>query len=298
MKKEDLDNEIAQSIKEVKAAIKNKPKENYRIVHVDYAAYKANELSYKPQTIKYFIAANDEEAYNYLLDFKKSYAVEESNEYFWMHANTTIGSDGKYYDDILGGLDEYKSKRSFWQKFSTWWYVNVSSRVSDFWYKVKDILYWLKTKHNRVEQWEIFSSMMEVLEYNLPKLIEHHTGVPSRYCVEARKQLHANEPDFDLEKSLNEDPNGDEKELELATKLYVADLEKLLLNIRLLNYYSEYGIIDEKNPVEVELKKKYSIPYIPGGWQMIDYKALAKLEDECNAAVFDQLKDMGRCLWD
>ena len=48
MKKEDLDNEIAQSIKEVKAAIKNKPKENYRIVHVDYAAYKANELSYRP----------------------------------------------------------------------------------------------------------------------------------------------------------------------------------------------------------------------------------------------------------
>ena len=48
MKKEDLDNEIAQSIKEVKAAIKNKPKENYRIVHVDYAAYEADKFSYKP----------------------------------------------------------------------------------------------------------------------------------------------------------------------------------------------------------------------------------------------------------
>ena len=140
--------------------------------------------------------------------------------------------------------------------------------------------------------------MMGILEHNIPLLIKNHVGVPSRYCVEARKQMHANEKNFDIDASFKKNPNSDDKELEFASKLYVEDLEKLLLNVRLLNYYEGFGIIDEKNPIEVELKKQYKIPYKKGSWKEIDYEKLQKLQDICNNAIFNQLKDMGRCLWD
>lgn len=290
--------EIADEIKTMKKSEKNKPKDNYRIVLVNHKAAEA-EVDYKPKTICYFYAADDDKAFAYLKSHLSKLPAKNADEsYCWMNANYVIGSDGKYYDDMLSDLEDWCKKCSLWKKLTMWLHVRVTMPIKDFWYRLKDICYWLKTKHNRLESWEIFSSMMGILKFNLPLLIKNHVGVPNRYCVEARKQLHEKDPDFDLEESLKKNPNATSKEMKLADKLYEADLSRLLLNVRLLEYYESYGHIDIKNADDVELSKRYPIPYKKGSWKCIDYVKLQKLEDACNNAIFNQLKDIGRCLWD
>lgn len=299
MKKKDID-EIAESLKVVKEAQKNKPKENYRVVLVNFAEYEGKHCGYRPKTVEYFYAKDDNAAADFIKQYKEKNKskLPENYGYFWKYANTTIGSNGKYYDDVMDDLVDYRENRSIWQEFSTWWYVHVSSKLSDIKYWFADLFYWLKTKHNRKESWEIFSSILSILKHNLPILIEKHVGVPTRYCIEARKLLHKKDKNFDLEASLRKNPNSDDEELKLASKLYEDDLNKLLLNVRLFDYYEGFGIIDENNLDEVVLSEQYKIPYKRGSWKEIDYVKLDKLTNTCNNAIFNQLKDIGRCLWD
>ena len=299
MKKKDIE-QIADRLKLAKIAQKHKPKENYRIVLVNFAEYSDKHYEYKPKTVEYFYAKDDNAAANYVKCFKSKYKamIPDNYDYFWKYANTTIGSNGKYYDDIADDIDEYRKNRSLWQELSTWWYTHISSRLIDIKYWFKDIFYWLKTKHNRKESWEIFSSILGILEHNIPLLIKNHVGIPSRYCAEARKKIHSKDKNFDLEESFRQNPNSNDEELKLASKLYEDDLNQLLLNVRLFNYYEGFGIIDKNNPDEVALSKQYKIPYKKGSWKEIDYVKLEKLTNTCNNAIFNQLKDIGRCLWD
>lgn len=299
MNQKDID-EIAVSLKAVKEAQKNKPKENYRVVLVNLVDANSRQFGYKPKTVEYFYAKDDVAAADFIKQYKEKNKskLPESYEYFWKYANTTIGSNGKYYDDVMDDLVDYRENRSIWQAISTWWYVHVSSKLSDIKYWFADLFYWLKTKHNRKESWEIFSSILGILEHNIPILIEKHVGVPTRYCIEARKLLHKKDKNFDLEASLRKNPNSDDEELKLASKLYEDDLSRLLLNVRLFNYYESFGIFDENNPNEVAISEQHKIPYKKGSWKEIDYVKLEKLTSICNNAIFNQLKDIGRCLWD
>ena len=290
--------EIADEIKTMKKSVKNTPKENYRIVKVNSKAAET-EVDYKPETVSYFYAEDDDKAFAYLKSQLTKLPAKSADEsYYWMNANMVIGSDGKYYDDLFSDMEDWSRRLPLWKKMTMWMHVNITMPLTDFWNRLKDIFYWLKTGHNRHESWEIFSSMMGILKFNLPLLIKNHAGVPNKYCVEARKQLHEKDLDFDLEESLKKNPNTTSKEMKLANKLYEEDLNRLLLNVRLLEYYEGYGRIDVKNSDEVELSKRYPIPYKKGSWKCIDYVKLQKLEDACNNAIFNQLKDIGRCLWD
>lgn len=290
--------EIADEIKTMKKSLKNKPKENYRIVKVNNKIAEV-EVGYKPETVSYFYAADDDKAFAYLKSQLVKLPAKSADEsYYWMNANGIISSDGKYYDDLLSDMEDRSRQCSLLKKLNIWLRVNITMPINDFWYRLKDICYWLKTRHNRQESWEIFSSMMGILKFNLPLLIKNHVGVPNKYCIEARKQLHEKDIDFDLEESLKKNPNATSKEMKLANKLYEDDLNTLLLNVRLLEYYEGYGSIDTKNIDDVELSKRYPIPYKKGSWKCIDYVKLQKLEDACNNTIFNQLKDIGRCLWD
>lgn len=299
MNQKDID-EISASLKAVKEAQKNKPKENYRVVLVNLVDANSRQFGYKPKTVEYFYAKDDAAAADFIKQYKEKNKsrLPENYDYFWKYANTTIGSNGKYYDDVMDDLVDYRENRSIWQAISTWWYVHVSSKLSDIKYWFADLFYWLKTKHNRKESWEIFSSILGILEHNIPILIQKHVGVPTRYCIEARKLLHKKDKNFDLEASLRKNPNSDDEELKLASKLYEDDLSKLLLNVRLFDYYESFGIFDENNPNEVAISEQYKIPYKKGSWKEIDYVKLEKLTSICNNAIFNQLKDIGRCLWD
>lgn len=290
--------EIADEIKTMKKSLKNKPKENYRIVKVNNKIAEV-EVGYKPETVSYFYAVDDDKAFAYLKSQLVKLPAKSADEsYYWMNANGIISSDGKYYDDLLSDMEDRSRRCSLLKKLNIWLRVNITMPINDFWYRLKNICYWLKTGHNRQESWEIFSSMMGILKFNLPLLIKNHVGVPNKYCIEARKQLHEKDIDFDLEESLKKNPNATSKEMKLANKLYEDDLNTLLLNVRLLEYYEGYGSIDTKNIDDVELSKRYPIPYKKGSWKCIDYVKLQKLEDACNNAIFNQLKDIGRCLWD
>ena len=57
--------EIADEIKSMKKSVKNTPKENYRIVKVNSKAAET-EVDYKPETVRYFYAEDDDKAFAYL----------------------------------------------------------------------------------------------------------------------------------------------------------------------------------------------------------------------------------------
>ena len=169
--------QIADEIKTMKKSVKNTPKENYRIVKVNNKAAET-QVDYKPETISYFYAVDDDKAFAYLKSQLTNLPVKSADEsYYWMNANMVIGSDGKYYDDLLSDMEDWRRRRSLWKKLTMWLHVNIIMPLIDFWNRLKDIFYWLKTGHNRHESWEIFSSMMGILKFNLPLLIKNHVGV-------------------------------------------------------------------------------------------------------------------------
>ncbi len=293
------DKELAEIKKEVKALSKlqrkPRPKENYRIVRL-------NPLDDdKPVTVEKFYAENDEAANDYLVQFRlKSCqtAGDSNNMYFWKYANYHVGPDGEYYDDLNEMLDSKDD--GFWRNLKIWWYVHVTSNISDAWYWFKDLFYWIKHKQNRRDSWDIYYALLRLLEHNIPILINNHCGVPTCYCVEARKKLNANNPDFDVDESFKEQMTSSEEEIELASKLYEEELRNLLLAVRLHEYYEGYGIVDPKNTAMVQIDAAYNgtLPYKKGSWKEFDYVKLNVLVDKYHNQIFDTLKKIGPCLWD
>ena len=85
-----------------------------------------------------------------------------------------------------------------------------------------------------------------------------------------------------------------------ALELWKEKLNELLLSARLYSYYSNYGIIDDKDSEMMKIDEKYksTIPYVSGTYKQIDYIRLEKMTTKNWNKIWDWIRIYGRNLWD
>lgn len=89
--------------------------------------------------------------------------------------------------------------------------------------------------------------------------------------------------------------NYDDEYMEKAKNIYIADLDRLILNCRLVLFYDNHDditYIDENN------KDLFQIPYFAFSDTEIDYTEMFRRKQAAMGEVFDYLKDHIHELWD
>lgn len=292
--------------KEKEKAVKSKKPNRfthnrYRIFRVEVDPKTKKE---KKITMKKFWGKSDADAQEELKKYVK--IANKQYKYYWGTAEGYVEHDSKTKKDIY--FDSMEEMHEAWQKSQKWYqnlWFNITyyfSKVTDIRYTIKDIWYWFRTKHNRNESWSLDSHIIEDILHNVPIMIENLHGWPTYFSLEAVKEKHKDDPSFDVEKAFNADPNlcWKEKCDERALELWKEKLNELLLSARLYAYYSDYGIVNDKDTEMAKIDKKYksTIPYVPGTYKQIDYSRLEKLTTKNWNKIWDWIRIYGRNLWD
>lgn len=291
--------EVSDALKK-EGASQPKDKTHYKIyrVEVDEKTGKKKHI-----TMTKFWAKDDDEAYAELKKYQK--VANKAYTYYYSTTGYYVGNeldkDGKVkrFDSMREMMEDWHSRESTFTKVKDavlWPFERAWDRAKDFfWYGAKDLLFWLKHHHNRSESWSLDYHLVEDLIFNIPRLIKDKSGVPTSFCYRARKELHKDDSSFDADKSFEENPNSDSKEMELATKLWNEELEKCLLYAKLWDFYHNFGITEDE---EFEKTWKKTIPYKPGTCEEIDYLKLQELENRNWNSLWNWIKEYGRNLWD
>lgn len=290
---------VSDALKKERAS-QPKDKTHYKIyrVEVDEKTGKKKHI-----TMTKFWAKDDDEAYEELKKYQK--IANKAYTYYYSTTGYYVGNeldkDGKVkrFDSMREMMEDWQSRKSTFTKVKDavlWPFERAWDRAKDFfWYGAKDLLFWIKHHHNRSESWSLDYHLVEDLIFNIPRLIKDKSGVPSSFCYRARKELHKDDSSFDADKSFEENPNSDSKEMELATKLWNEELEKCLLYAKLWDFYHNFGITEDQ---EFEKTWKKTIPYKPGTCEEIDYLKLQELENRNWNSLWNWIKEHGRELWD
>ncbi len=145
--------------------------------------------------------------------------------------------------------------------------------------------------HQRREVWNLDNAVLDILDFNLPRLSKRHSGVPNDFCEKARRRL---------KETRGPDGNVSKKTMELADRLWREEIGKLHLYVRLYRFYAGFCLVDRRNLSESEFFERYkhTIPYLPGTFKELDYAKLAKLEERYWRLWIDQFRKIGRRLWD
>ena len=269
---------------------------NYKIFWVDERQQK--------HVVEKFKAENDETAYAH----RDEYCCEHTDhKYFWgkMYYVKCMTSSGKV---ITRALDEshdcmLDNDMSLFMKiisavgdfFACW----LWQKPIDWWYKLKDVMYLLKYKEARSNQWNLDQHLIDSLELNLPSLIENSHGL--MFLDDAILKLHENEKDFDIKKyheqHCNDYPSDVEK---LALDIQHAEYSTLLLNVKLYKYFTSYGIIDHEcqNDIEFDKKWRHLLPVKPGTYDEFDYIKLQELRQKSWNDIWSWVKEHGHTLYD
>lgn len=282
-----------------------KDKVHYKIFRVEKDEKTGEE---KKITMIKFWAKNNDEAYEELKKYCKI-ANKEYTYYFGTTGNyigNKLSKSGKVmrYDSFEEMMEAEKEAQPFFKKmledicFRAW---RIWDWMKDIKYKTSDLFYLVRNKHQRNESWSLDYHLIDDLIYNLPILIKNKMGIPTQFCTKARSQLNKDNQDFDLDKSLAENPNPTDEESKLAEEMWNEELEKGLLYAKLYKFYSNYGIVDNENDLEERAfleKWSKTIPKVPGTYNEIDYVKLHALEDKYWNSLWNWIKDNGRNLWD
>ena len=254
-------------------------------------------------TMKKFWAKDDAEAYHELQEYRKI----ANREYTYYYGSTGYYVDRDPLTKKMRYFDDPEEMHQAWLKEHTSVFEKMSSEFRYWWSRLKDVKYWLrdliyfiKTRHDYCECWQLDGHFINDLEFNLPKIKEYKDGTPIAFYAKAAKELHKDDKDFDDEKYLKDNPSLDEEGLsDLATKMFNAEIDKCILYVKLYKYYSNYGIIDKNNNDEVEFDKKWhkTIPYVPGTYKEFDYKKLQALIDKNWNALMNWCKDNLQYCW-
>ena len=289
----------------------------------------------KKKFIDEFEAKDYNNAYEIFSVIITKYPDYQSGKYYFQIVHEYIDSDGKKYDDLheflVGGHEDKKydkESRKYDQDKIKWYlkntdatkiYVNLSKAVNPVLVKMEEFLRlcneiknlidgtnlntapeeqmdeiihktmkcddirhdlenWeslITKKHQISEWWSIDYHMLEDLEYNLPILIKKSHTYPACF---------------------DETVKGTDKKPWDAWK---DELRKLLLHVRLYNYYRDHGHVDSKNKVMLKIHKEYkdTLPYHKGS-RDFDYVKLMELTKQHWDAIWDWMKEYGQALWD
>ena len=303
--------EEADDLKSVNEALKKerakqpKDKNHYKIFRVEKDPKSGEE---KKITMTKFWAKDDQEAYEELKKYKK--IANKAYTYYFGTTGYYIGNkldeNGKVkrYDDHEEMVKAWKSEQTIASKIKdaiSWPFELVWDKTKNAWWWICDICFFFKNKHKRDESWSLDYHLIDDIIFNVPLLIKNKHGVPTEFCMKARAELHKGEKNFDVKKSFEKNPSSDEKEMELADKMWSEELERGLLYAKLYSFYSGYGVLDKNawpDCKKFEKDWEKTIPYIPGSYHRIDYAKLHALENKYWNSLWNWIKDNGRNLWD
>lgn len=230
---------------------------------------------------------NEEEALRVLNTFKECHPKYGDN-CFYSTSGYVMDPDGTRHDTLF---EDIHDKDGFFTKIHDFFVYSIPRFVSDFWFKVKDTIYFIRHDHSMKESWSLDTHLLEDLKFNLKKLSESHTGCPNFMCDRARAEL---------KKPVKDEWDYEEDEMKLASKMWSEELNTLRENVLLYEYYSGYGIVsdDDKDMKLIEMKYKDTLPYKPGTNKGFDYEKLNSLAKERWENIWNWIKEYGESLWD
>ena len=310
-KDEVVGKEESDNLKSLNKALKKerakqpKDKTHYKIFRVEKDPKTGSE---KKITMSKFWAKDQHEAYEELKKYRK--VANKAYTYYFgttgYYVDNKLDEDGKVkrYDDFEEMVKAWKTERTTITKIKdavTWPFERALDKMKDRWRWLCDALYFLKKNHKRNESWSLDYHLLDDIIYNIPLLIKHKHGVPAEFCMKARAEIHKCEKRFDVSKSFEKNPNSDEKEMDLAIKMWNEELERGLLYAKLYTFYHGFGHLDDDAwPDCKKFEKDWSntIPHVPGTYHEIDYAKLHALENKYWNSLWNWIKDHGRNLWD
>ena len=310
-KDEVVSKEEADNLKSVNEALKKeqakRPKGNnhYKIFRVEKDPKTGSE---KKITMTKFWPKDAHEASEELKKYRK--VANKAYTYYFGTTGYYIGNkldeSGKIkrYDDHEEMMEAWRSEQSMMSKIKdamAWPFERALDKMKDGWWRLCDTFYFLKNNHKRNESWSLDYHLVDDIIYNIPLLIKHKHGVPTEFCMKARAEIHKGEKNFDLKKSFEKNPTSNDKEMELADKMWNEELERGLLYAKLYTFYHEFGHLDEDAwPDCKKFEKDWTktIPHVPGTYHEIDFMKLRALENKYWNSLWNWIKDNGRNLWD
>jgi len=265
------------------------------------------------KTIRDFVfwAKSKAEAFEELEMFRQKQqliAPSAEIEYFYREINNhiVIQDDGKYlvgtsFSDLCG----LNRENTVWDRICGWFRF-ICRKTDEVKNALYDIAFWfghydMRNRHGEelADYWNISGMTLRKLKFNIPRLIENLRGCPTCYVSGAIvKTRSKNGQTLTLEQASKMQSTNEE--LEIAVADWKNDLEKLLLYIRLYEYYSGYGVIDDSDPGMKAIEKEYSdsLPVMPGTDGEIDYVKCYELEEKYWNLYCDHWKKIGRMCWD
>lgn len=259
-----------------------------------------------------FWAATREAAIDELEMFKQKQqlvAPAAETEYFYREINNHVVAheDGTY--TVGCGLAEIMGlgeKEPWWEKIKDVFGL-IAWKMHDIKYMLYDVAFWLghynmKTNHGeeRADCWNIDGTITRKLLFNIPRMIKSLHGCPSKYVAEAVVKSRSEKgQQITLEQAYKINAGGEEMDMAIAA--WKADLEKLVLYIRLYEYYNGRGIVEkEDGPEMAEIDRKYrnTLPFMPGTDGVIDYAKCEELAQKYWEMYCDHWKAIGRMCWD
>lgn len=284
----------------------NKQKPNYRIVRIEKQIKKYGFLNLKSYvhnkkiTMVKFHAENDDEAYEYLVNYKKIANKKYDYYYDRWYDYCIIGNDGKKHQcaDFEDRLDhelnnEVWYKRIYNDIVSNLKYVFID-RPKNLYYWMRNNIYILKNKHQYGEHWRLDNHILEDLIWNVEKLNKYSHGMDFPYCNMAVKETHKNDKNFDINKWNEQNHSYTEEEEKLAVKYQKESRNELIKYIKLYMFYRDCGVSDY---TEIEKEYHHTLPIKKGTYDTMDYKKLNVLKQKYWNKIWEWMRMYGDTLW-
>lgn len=205
--------------------------------------------------------------------------------------------DFNYSNKYLGIDKSDEKKESIWKRFLnsvTSFPYRVEQGIPSVKYAIQRALF----KYDRTVPWNIGHNIIDLLEKNLPKMINGLAGCPTKYCIRS-KMLLKNISEEEATKQFRNNDMESHVEMEVAIGLWKGELLDLLDKCKLLGYYMDEGLqygTEIGDPDWVD-PKKYPIPMKKNSFQP-DHEEIGKLFTKTNDEVFSFLKEHWTEMWD
>lgn len=291
-----------------KSTKKNKKqKPNYRIIRIEKQIKKYGFLNMKSYvhnkkiTMVKFYAENDDEAYEYLVNYKK--VANKAYDYYYdqYHSYGVTDKDGKihYYDDFEDRLDHDLNSGKWYKKIYEDTVSNLEYIFIDnpkyLYYWIRDNIYLLRNKHQYGEHWSLDDHILKDLIWNIDRLIKYSHGMAFPYCEMAVKETHKNDKNFDINKWNEQNHSYTEEEEKLAVKYQKESRNELVKYIKLYMFYRDCGCSDYP---DIEKEYHHTLPIKKGTYDTLDYKKLHSLRQKYWNKIWEWMRMYGETLWD
>lgn len=266
---------------------------NYRIFRVETDENTGVE---KKITMITFSAKDDKSAYEELKRYRKI-ANKEYKYYYGPDCTYKIkDKDGNTIQfDSITEMFEYNHPQRWFSAFSALW-----RWISGIPRRIRNALQRAFTGHCEYEYNDLLTHVLDDIEHNL-KILSNDCEYPvMTFVIEAVKQKHSGEKDFDISKRMDDSLKFEEDEIKLGSELMKKTVDGLIEDIRFYRF-SQLPLITEdfKDEGEMESFKRFAkiIPYIPGRYNTIDFIKLASIRNKYRNRIFSTLNKYAESLW-